>query len=182
MLCEKCGKSNISDLAKCTYCGAEMPKTAGGGGFADILSCNSIGDTTPPSVIPPRKYTPPEMREDTEKEDTELEKLMKKTDNIKKAIEINALLSLIAIGLSILILISSIIFGIVTISNIKGYKEETIENIEKINNEISKYKIETLKQLDEYEIQIDKIIQKLENKDKVVVQPPLSTQTDTSNN
>ena len=52
MICEKCGKSNISNLSECAYCGAEMPKTTGGGGFADILSYNAAGGVTPPPVKP----------------------------------------------------------------------------------------------------------------------------------
>ncbi len=153
MICEKCGKSNISNLSECAYCGAEMPKTSGGGGFADILSYNAAGGVTPSPV---RKEIRKEEKEKPSEGISELEmqKLMKKSDNIMKSTKINSLFGLVAIGLSFLILISSIIFGIVTINTVKGYKEETMTQIE-----------ETRKELTEYKTQVDTLIEESKKKD-----------------
>lgn len=137
MICEKCGKSNISDLSECAYCGAKMPKTSGGGGFADILSYNAAGGVAPTPVRP-------EMHKDENEKTSEgiseldMQKLIKKSDNIMKSTKINSLFGLVAIGLSLLILISSIIFGIVTINTVKGYKEETMKQIEEMNTSVDK--------------------------------------------
>ena len=139
MICEKCGKSNISNLSECAYCGAEMPKTTGGGGFADILSYSAAGGVAPSPVRP-------EMHKDEKEKSSEgiseleMQKLIKKSDNIMKSTKINSLFGLVAIGLSLLILISSIIFGIVTINTVKGYKEETMTQIEETRKELMKYK------------------------------------------
>ena len=139
MICEKCGKSNISNLSECAYCGAKMPKTTGGGGFADILSYNAAGGVTPSPVKP-------EMHKDEKEKPSEgiseldMQKLIKKSDNIMKSTKINSLFGLVAIGLSFLILISSIIFGIVTINTVKGYKEETMTQIEETRKELMEYK------------------------------------------
>jgi len=137
VICEKCGKSNISDLSECAYCGAKMPKTSGGGGFADILSYNAAGGVAPTPVRP-------EMHKDENEKTSEgiseldMQKLIKKSDNIMKSTKINSLFGLVAIGLSLLILISSIIFGIVTINTVKGYKEETMKQIEEMNTSVDK--------------------------------------------
>jgi len=137
VICEKCGKSNISDLSECAYCGAKMPKTSGGGGFADILSYNAAGGVAPSPVRP-------EMHKDENEKTSEgiseldMQKLIKKSDNIMKSTKINSLFGLVAIGLSLLILISSIIFGIVTINTVKGYKEETMKQIEEMNTSVDK--------------------------------------------
>ena len=137
MICEKCGKSNISDLSECAYCGAKMPKTSGGGGFADILRYNAAGGVAPTPVRP-------EMHKDENEKTSEgiseldMQKLIKKSDNIMKSTKINSLFGLVAIGLSLLILISSIIFGIVTINTVKGYKEETMKQIEEMNTSVDK--------------------------------------------
>lgn len=155
MICEKCGKSNISDLSECAYCGAKMPKTSGGGGFADILSYNAAGGVAPSPVRP-------EMRKDENEKTSEgiseldMQKLIKKSDNIMKSTKINSLFGLVAIGLSLLILISSIIFGIVTINTVKGYKEETMTQID-----------ETGKELIEYKTQVDTLIEESKKKDDV---------------
>lgn len=139
MICEKCGKSNISNLSECAYCGAEMPKTTDGGGFADILSYSAAGGVAPSPVRP-------EMHKDEKEKSSEgiseleMQKLIKKSDNIMKSTKINSLFGLVAIGLSLLILISSIIFGIVTINTVKGYKEETMTQIEETRKELTEYK------------------------------------------
>lgn len=139
MICEKCGKSNISNLSECAYCGAEMPKTSGCGGFSDILSYNAAGGVTPSPVKP-------EMHKDEKEKpsegigELEMQKLIKKSDNIMKSTKINSLFGLVAIGLSFLILITSVIFGIVTINTLKGYKKETMTQIEEIRKELMEYK------------------------------------------
>ena len=170
MICEKCGKSNISNLSECAYCGANMPKTTGGGGFADILSYNAAGGITPSPVRP-------EMHKD-EKEKTsegiselEMQKLIKKSDNIMKSTKINSLFGLVAIGLSFLILISSIIFGIVTINTVKSYKEETMKQIE-----------ETRKELTEYKTQIDTLIEESKKIDDGTDDSDVTTTDDNKDN
>jgi len=151
VICDKCGKSNISGLSECSYCGAEMPKTSACGGFADILSYKSSGETTPPTI------TPDVPRYEKEKKsegisDLDMQKLIKKSDSIMKSTKVNSLFGLIAIGLSFLILVSSIIFGIVTISTVKGYKEETMTQLE-----------ETKKELTDYKTQLDTLFEKIED-------------------
>lgn len=146
MICEKCGKSNISNLSECAYCGAEMPKTTGGGGFADILSYNSAGGATPPIRRGIHKNEQEKPVEGIS--ELEMQRLIKKYDNIMKSTKVNSIFGLVAIGLSFLILISSIIFGIVTINTVKGYKEETLTQIE-----------ETRKGLMEYKFQVDTILE-----------------------
>ena len=129
MICDKCGKSNISGLSECSYCGAEMPKASACGGFADILSYKSLGETTPLAIKPDvPKYEYEKKSEGMS--DLDMQKLIKKSDSIMKSTKVNSLFGLIAIGLSFLILVSSIIFGIVTISTVKGYKEETMTQLE----------------------------------------------------
>lgn len=166
MICEKCGKSNISDLSECAYCGAKMPKTSGGGGFADILSYNAAGGVAPAPVRP-------EMHKDENEKTSEgiseldMQKLMKKSDNIMKSTKINSLFGLVAIGLSLLILISSIIFGIVTINTVKGYKEETMTQID-----------ETRKELIEYKTQVDTLIEESKKKDDVTDDNDVTTTQD----
>lgn len=153
MICDKCGRSNISNLSECAYCGAEMPKTTGGGGFADILSYNVSDGTTPPVKADIHKCKKNKSSEGIS--EAEMQKLIKKSDNIMKSTKTNSLFGLVAIGLSLLILISSIIFGIVTINAVKGFKEETMTQIE-----------ETRKELKEYKTQVDMLIEESKKKDK----------------
>ena len=170
MICEKCGKSNISNLSECVYCGAEMPKTSGGGGFADILSYNAAGGVIPSPVKP-------EMHKDEKEKPSEgiselnMQKLMKKSDNIMKSTKINSLFGLVAIGLGLLILISSIIFGFVTISTVKGFKEETMTQIE-----------ETRKELTEYKTQVDTLIEESKKKDDGTDDSDVTTTDDNKDN
>lgn len=170
MICEKCGKSNISNLSECAYCGAEMPKTSGGGGFADILSYNTAGVATPPPV---KSETRKDEKEKPSEgiSDLDMQKLMKKSDNIMKSTKINSLFGLVAIGLGLLILISSIIFGIVTINTIKGYKEETMTQIE-----------ETRKELTGYKSQVDTLIEENKKKDVVTDDNDVTTTQDDKSN
>jgi len=151
VICEKCGKSNISNLSECAYCRAEMPKTSGGGGFADILNYKFSGETAPHTIAPgvPR-YEKEKKFEGLS--DLDMQKLIKKSDSIMKSTKVNSLFGLIAIGLSFLILVSSIIFGIVTISTVKGYKEETMTQLE-----------ETKKELKDYKTQLDTLFEKIED-------------------
>lgn len=137
MICEKCGKSNTSNLSECAYCGAEMPKTTGGGGFADILSYSAAGGVAP-SLVRPEMHKDEKEKSSEGISELEMQKLIKKSDNIMKSTKINSLFGLVAIGLSLLILISSIIFGIVTINAVKCYKEETMKQIEEMNTSVDK--------------------------------------------
>lgn len=148
MICDKCGKSNIQGTTECSYCGAEIPRTSGGGGFADILSYNAIGGI-PRSPVKKdiKKYENEKQLEGIS--EAEMQKLIKKSDGIMKSTKINSLFGLVAIGLCILILISSSIFGILTINTIKAYKEETKTQME-----------ETRKELMEYKSQVDEILGK----------------------
>ena len=158
MICDKCGKSNISGLSECSYCGAEMPKTSACGGFADILSYKSLGETTPPAIKPDvPKYENEKKSEGIS--DLDMQKLIKKSDSIMKSTKVNSLFGLIAIGLSFLILVSSIIFGIVTISTVKGYKEETITQLEETMTQLE----ETKKELTDYKTQLDTLLEKIED-------------------
>lgn len=139
MLCDKCGKSNIHGTAECSYCGDEIPQTSGGGGFADILSYNAIGGIPRSSVKKDmKKYENEKQSEGISK--AEMQKLIKKSDGIMKSTKINSLFGLIAVGLCILILISSSIFGVLTIYTIKGYKEETTAQMEETRKELIEYK------------------------------------------
>ena len=149
MICDKCGKSNISELSQCAYCGEKMPQTSGGGGFSDILTYNSVHKI--PTAINPYM---PVFGKETKSEgvsEEEMQKLIKKSDNIIKSTRINSLFGLIAIGLSFIVLISSIVFGITTVNSVKKYKEETILKL-----------VETKKELTEYQSRLDTIIKKLE--------------------
>lgn len=146
MICDKCGKSNSHDISQCAYCGADMPKTSGGGGFVDILTYKGTGGATPSA----NKAETPVCREEKQTEgisEIDMQKLIKKSDNIMKSTKVNSLFGLVAIGLSILILVSSIIFGIITINTVKSYKEATMTQIE-----------ETKKELNEYKEDIDKVL------------------------
>lgn len=135
MICDKCGKSNIPGTTECSYCGAEMPRASGGGGFADILSYHAIGGI---SHSPVKKY---ENKKRTEgNSEAEMQKLIKKSDGILKSTKINSLFGLVAIGLCILILISSGIFGVLTLNTIKDYKEETTTQMEETRKELMEYK------------------------------------------
>lgn len=147
MICDKCGKSNINGLLECAYCGTEMPENSVCFGFADILSFNPDKSIVPPINI--SKYGEEKIERIS---DLDMQKLIKKSDNIMKSTKVNSLLNLIAIGISFLILISSIIFGIVTISTVKSYKEETLTQLE-----------ETKKELTDNKLQLDTLLEKIED-------------------
>lgn len=170
MICDKCGKSNIRDIFQCAYCGAEMPKTTGGGGFADILSYSTEGGATPSPVRLEKRKDEKEKPSEGISE-LEMQKLIKKSDNIMKSTKINSLFGLVTIGLSFLILISSIIFGIVTINIVKGYKDETMTQIE-----------ETRKELTEYKTQIDTLIEEGKKKDDDIDDSDVTTIDDNKDN
>lgn len=152
MICDKCGKSNIMGLAECSYCGADMPPTTGCVGFADILSFGVFDENTPSNSS---GYINKENFELKGMRDLDMQKLLKKSDNIMKSTQKNSLFGLIAIGLSFLILISSIVFGIRTMNTVKRYKEETIGQID-----------ETKKELNEYKTLLDSILAEIEKANK----------------
>lgn len=135
MICDNCGKSNISGLSKCSYCGAEMPKASACGGFADILSYK------PPAEKPYDMADRVVNENEAERmSDSDMQKLINKSDSIMKSTKVNSLFGLIAIGLSALILISSIVCGIVTVRTVKAYKEETLTQLEETNKELTEHK------------------------------------------
>ncbi len=152
MICDKCGKSNIMGLAECSYCGADMPPATCCSGFADILSFGVFGENTPPNSS---GYINKENFELKGMRDSDMQKLLKKSDNIMKTTQKNSLFGLIAIGLSFLILISSIVFGIRTVNTVNSYKEETIGQID-----------ETKKELNEYKALLDSILAEIEKDNK----------------
>lgn len=161
MICDKCGKSNIQGTTECSYCGAEIPRTSDGGGFADILSYNVIGGILHSNVKKDIKKHENEKPVEGISE-AEMQKLIKKSDGIMKSTKINSLFGLVAIGLCILILISSSIFGILTINTIKSYKEETTTQMEETRKELMEYK----SQVDEILEEKNKTTEDNENKEK----------------
>ena len=80
-----------------------------------------------------KEYTPAEYKAD-------MQKLLKKSDNIMVSTLKNLLFGIIAVGLSLLILISSIIIGMMTISTVKDYKEQTMTQLEQTNEKLEEYK------------------------------------------
>lgn len=181
MICDKCGKSNISGLSECSYCGAEMPRTSACGGFADILSYKSLDETTPPTIKPDvLKYENEKKSEGIS--DLDMQKLIKKSDSIMKSTKVNSLFGLIAIGLSFLILISSIIFGIVTISTVKGYKEETMTQLEATKKELTDYKTQLDTLLEKIEDNKTDDTNNVENKDDVEDEKKVGLNQETANN
>lgn len=122
MLCEKCGKNNLSDAQECSFCGATMPLQEKCGGFADILT-----------------YTPPETSgfsggiastySSTQTEgisEQEMKKIIKKTDNIIQFSQKNIIISLASVVLGLVI----VFFSIYMISVNKGIATR-IEKLEK---------------------------------------------------
>ena len=152
MICDKCGKSNIAGLPECSYCGTEMPKVSACGGFADILTFNSQGETE-------REKTVERIS------DLEMQNLIKKSDGIMKSTKINSLFGLIAIGLSFLILVSSIVFGIVTINAVKSYNKETMAQSEETKKELAEYKKQLNTLLEKIDGDKDDDQGKVDNKD-----------------
>ena len=136
MICDKCGKSNIQGVHECIYCGARMPKLSGGGGFADILSyehCTTTYDSKSDFV-----FDKENLSEDVRKSDVQT--LIKKFDAILKITRRNLLFCMFAIVLGFIILLSSIVFGTVTVDSLKKYKKETITQLEQTSKKLSEYK------------------------------------------
>lgn len=138
MICDKCGKNNIQSLGKCSYCGAEMPKTSGGGGFADILSYN-MGECVSSQVKTGEDEMGKRLKEINEEE---IQKLIKMTDSLIKSTKRKSLLGSVAVVLSGLVLVSSTVLGVVTVNKVKEYEKE----------------------LAEYKTQLDALIEKNEDK------------------
>lgn len=100
-----------------------MPQKTNCGGFADILSIN----IPEPDVDIKGPYGAEESEGVSE---VEMQKLLKKIDRIMMETRQNGRYGLIAILLSVVILISSIIIGIVTISSVNEYKEFVSEQVD----------------------------------------------------
>ena len=145
MICDKCGKSNISDASQCSYCGEKMPDRTRCVGFADILSFAGQVEQRPIQMQQP-------INNDNTKQEgvseEEMQKLFKKTDKIIKSTQKNTFFGFIAILLSLLIFITSIIVGVSTVSSVREYKEETMKQI-----------TETQKEIEEYKAQVDKLLE-----------------------
>lgn len=133
MICEKCGQSNIQGLSKCAYCKADMPAASGGGGFADILSY-----TAPESAVSDTPYYERERKTEGIS-DADMQKLIKKSDNIMRTTQKNTFFGLIAIVLSLVILLSSVIIGVKTIGAVNDCKEDIAAykaQVEQMNKKI----------------------------------------------
>lgn len=129
MFCDKCGKDNRNGANICGFCGAPMPATERNSGFADILSFESkmSADGAPMSAY-------------TERNDADMQKLIKKTDNIMSVGRKNIVFNLITIIICVVILICSVAFGLTSMNTMKRYADE-----------ISKYNTETSARLDNIE-------------------------------
>ena len=131
MLCEKCGKNNLSDAAECSFCGAPMPLQEKCNGFADILTYTPpetggfFGGTTAP-------YSSTQTEGISEQE---MKKIIKKTDNIMQFSQKNIIISLASVVLGLVIVIFSIYMVIVNnnISDKVDKLETAIANINKEN-------------------------------------------------
>ena len=145
MICEVCGKSNINGLTECRYCGAKMPALSGANGFADILSIN-------PSQNDSGNITGSAVNMMAEKKRTEgisdadMQRLIKKSDNIIRNTKANSVVGVIAVILSVIIFVSSVVTCMITISAVNGYKDETMKQLAETKKELEKYKAE----IDEY--------------------------------
>lgn len=99
MLCEKCGKMNDSKSVKCGFCGSDMPKRSGCGGFSDILSYENLNTAKP--ITPP--VTPNLV------DPVEVKKLHARFENMKRSNRILSIMSLCSIALAVVAVVISVI-------------------------------------------------------------------------
>lgn len=171
MICDKCGKQTDGIKGVCSSCGVPLPPKSGGGGFADILSVD---------------YTAVEVQAETTSamsgselktegiSDYDMQKLIKKSDKIIQTTQKNTLFGLIAIGLSALIFISSIIIAVVAVNKVKEVDEQNAKIMNQIQDDIdtimdslkNKENVSEAKK-DEENGETDKEDDKNEGKDKV---------------
>ena len=130
MICEKCGKSNIRGLAVCKYCGTDMPEINHCSGFSDILTFEN-------TEAPSSPVTGFELNKSEGISERDMQKLIKKSDKIIKSTRTGAMFGLIAIGLSIVILICSVVIGMSTLNAVNKYREETQELLKKVSPEVT---------------------------------------------
>ncbi len=122
MICDNCGKNNAHGAVKCHYCGTELPKATVNNGFADILSIQIPSDNSNRSTSTDQPIISEGMY------DADMQKLLKKSDRIDKTTQQNSKLGLIAVAMSLVIFISSLTFGIITIHKVNSQMKE-IEQI-----------------------------------------------------
>jgi len=116
MLCEKCGKNNLSDATKCSSCGEPMPQQEKCNGFADILTY------TPPETSPVSDgystiYNAPQTEGISEQE---MKKIIKKTDNIINFSQKNIIISLASVVIGLVV----ILFSMYTIGEINSLEKK----------------------------------------------------------
>ncbi len=128
MICDKCGKNNPTGAQKCSSCGEDMPTTASCGGFYDILNFSDL-----PNEGLKEKASQENGAEGIDQQN--MQKLLKKSDSIIKNTQKNTVFGLVAIGLSLVILISSVVIGVITVNSVKNYEKETTK---KINDSITR--------------------------------------------
>ena len=139
MICNYCGKSNENGFRQCAYCGAEMPSMSACGGFADILKFNSNEKANV-------SHAPAETQVFNDKNKAEaslnltMQKIINKSDSIIKSTKRNSVLGIIAIGISILIVVVSIITCIITTNTIKDQKIELMTQVTETKKEFEEYK------------------------------------------
>ncbi len=144
MICDKCGKSNVKDLIKCAYCGAEMPKKAESSGFSDIFTFEGPDVSAANSNL---NYSGTDGSERIS--DKDMQKLLKKQDNIINSTQKNALISLAAVGISFIVLVISIVFGVVISSGLTQSNDDlgvTRTDLTNVTNQLDEAK----KLLEEY--------------------------------
>lgn len=118
MICDNCGKNNPNGAINCSYCGVALPPTTATTGFADILTLNvhaaPANQTASPedSIISEGMY------------DADMQKLLKKSDRIYKSTQQNTKFGMIAIALSLVIFLSSLLFGILTLNKVNAQMDE----------------------------------------------------------
>ena len=165
MICDKCGKSNIKGLTVCHYCGAEMPKLTGGGGFADILSYKD-----PSGEIPMKSDTAKESDKTiiSEQTDLEIHKILKKTDAVMNLTKRNLLCSLLCVVISFLVLSSSIILETMTIRKLKNSKKEVMSQIEEVEKELKNNNAEADDLIEKKGLSQDKKIEESDKEDTTI--------------
>lgn len=145
MFCNKCGKNNNDGLSKCAHCGAPMSSTVKFSGFADILSfekTNTVNDN---------------VSNLAERNDEDMQKLIKKTDNIMNVGRKNALFNLITIGVCVVTLLVSVVLGLNSKASVNDYAEDTGKRLEQIEDKIAKIDSGS---------EIDDLLKELEEKEK----------------